>query len=78
MGKVRISKVKIIATKLIEEFPKMFTTDFENNKKLVYQYSTIRSKHLGNRVAGYITRIMASKKKREAAIAAQEAEKAAS
>ncbi|MCS7098552.1 MAG: 30S ribosomal protein S17e [Candidatus Methanomethyliaceae archaeon] len=78
MGKVRIGKVKMIATKLIEELPNMFTTDFENNKKLVYQYSNIRSKHLGNRVAGYITRLMASKKKREVAIAAQEAEKAAS
>lgn len=78
MGKVRIGKVKMIATKLIENFPNMFTTDFESNKKLVYQYSNIRSKHLGNRVAGYITRLMVSKKKKEAALATQESEEAAS
>ncbi|NHV60650.1 MAG: 30S ribosomal protein S17e [Candidatus Verstraetearchaeota archaeon] len=74
MGKVRIGKVKAIAVELTERYPNVFTTDFETNKKLVYQYSDIRSKHLGNRVAGYITRLLVSKKKREEAIAAEEAE----
>ncbi|MEM4158046.1 MAG: 30S ribosomal protein S17e [Candidatus Methanomethylicaceae archaeon] len=74
MGKVRIGKVKAIAVELTERYPNVFTTDFETNKKLVYQYSSIRSKHLGNRVAGYITRLLVSKKKREEAIAAEEAE----
>ncbi len=74
MGKVRIGKVKAIAVELAECYPNVFTTDFESNKKLVYQYSSIRSKHLGNRVAGYITRLLVSKKKREEALAAEEAE----
>ncbi len=74
MGKVRIGKVKAIAVELTERYPNVFTTDFETNKKLVYQYSNIRSKHLGNRVAGYITRLLVSKKRREEAIAAEEAE----
>lgn len=74
MGKVRIGKVKAIAVELAERYPNLFTTDFENNKKFVYQYSNIRSKHLRNRVAGYITRLLMSKKKREEALAAEEAE----
>jgi len=74
MGKVRIGKVKAIALELTERYPNVFTTDFETNKKLVYQYSSIRTKHLGNRVAGYITRLLVSKKKREEAISAEEAE----
>ncbi|MCX8182586.1 MAG: 30S ribosomal protein S17e [Candidatus Methanomethyliaceae archaeon] len=74
MGKVRIGKVKAIAVELTERYPNVFTTDFETNKKLIYQYSSIRSKHLGNRVAGYITRLLVSKKKREETIAAEEAE----
>ena len=74
MGKVRIGKVKVIAVELTERYPNFFTIDFETNKKLVYQYSDIRSKHLGNRVAGYITRLLVSKKRREEAIAAEEAE----
>ncbi|MGQ9760043.1 MAG: 30S ribosomal protein S17e [Candidatus Methanomethylicaceae archaeon] len=74
MGKVRIGKVKSIAVELTERYPNVFTTDFENNKKLVRQYSNIRSKHLSNRVAGYITRLLVLKKKREEALAAEEAE----
>ncbi|MCC6013632.1 MAG: 30S ribosomal protein S17e [Candidatus Verstraetearchaeota archaeon] len=65
MGKVRVSKVKIIARKLVETFPNTFTTDFNTNKQLVCKYTNIRSKHLRNRVAGYITRILARKKKLE-------------
>ncbi len=65
MGKVRVSKIKIIARKLIETYPNVFTTDFKNNKELVCKYSSIRSKHLRNRVAGYITRLLITKKKLE-------------
>jgi small subunit ribosomal protein S17e len=65
MGKVRVGKIKIVARKLVETYPNVFTTDFKTNKELVCKYSNIRSKHLRNRVAGYITRLLMAKKKLE-------------
>ena len=55
-GKVRI-ELKRIARELVERFPDKFTTDFENNKKLVDTFTNISSKKLRNRVAGYITQL---------------------
>jgi small subunit ribosomal protein S17e len=74
LGKVRISKVKSVSNELVNKYGNVFTTDFETNKKLICQYSDIRSKHLNNRVAGYVTRLLISKKKRAEALAAEEAE----
>lgn len=74
LGKVRIGKVKSISAELVSKYGTVFTTDFVANKKLVYQYSDIRSKRLNNRVAGYVTRLLVSQKKREEALAAEEAE----
>ena len=76
MGKVRIGKVKSISNELVLKFGGVFTTNFEENKKLVQQYTDITSKRLKNRVAGYITRLKVNEKKREEAEAA-EAEKVA-
>jgi len=47
-----------IARELVERFPGKFTTDFENNKKLVDTFTNISSKKLRNRIAGYTTRLM--------------------
>lgn len=74
MGKVRIGKVKSISNELVLKYGNVFTTNFEENKKLVQQYTDITSKRLKNRVAGYITRLKVNEKKREEAEAA-EAEK---
>ena len=49
---------KKIARELVARFPDKFTTDFENNKKLVDTFTNISSKKLRNRIAGYITRLM--------------------
>lgn len=76
LGKVRIGKVKSVSNEIVSKYPTVFSTDFEVNKKLVYQYSDIRSKHLNNRVAGYITRLLVSQKKREEALKLEEAEMA--
>jgi len=74
LGKVRIGKVKGVSKELVSKYGNVFTTDFEVNKKLVYQYSDITSKHLNNRVAGYITRLKVNQKKRDEAEAAEAAE----
>jgi small subunit ribosomal protein S17e len=46
----------------MERFPDKFTTDFENNKKLMNALTNISSTKLRNRVAGYITQLQNQKK----------------
>ena len=58
MGNIRTSFVKRISRELIDTHPGKFTTDFEENKKLVAEYSTVSTKHLRNKIAGYITRLV--------------------
>jgi len=76
LGKVRTGKVKGVALELFKKYPNVFSTDFDTNKKLVSQYSDISSKHLNNRVAGYLTRLLIAQKKRDEALKAEEAEMA--
>ncbi len=57
LGKVRTEQVKRIAQELIKRNPDKFSTDFENNKKLVKSLTRISSTKLRNRVAGYVTRL---------------------
>ncbi|MCD6330907.1 MAG: 30S ribosomal protein S17e [Thermoplasmata archaeon] len=65
MGNVKPAFVKKIALELIEKFPEEFTDDFEKNKMLVERLTTISTKNLRNRVAGYITRLMEDRRKIE-------------
>ncbi len=58
MGKVRTEHVKRTARKLVQRFPDKFTTDFENNKKLVEEFTNLSSTKLRNRIAGYVTRLV--------------------
>jgi small subunit ribosomal protein S17e len=74
LGKVRIGKVKSVSNEVVSKYGTAFSTDFDSNKKLIFQYTDIRSKHLKNRVAGYITRLLVSQKKREDALKLEEAE----
>ncbi|MBE2900556.1 30S ribosomal protein S17e [Methanothermobacter thermautotrophicus] len=62
MGNIRTSFVKRIAKELIETHPGKFTDDFDKNKKLVEEFSTVSTKHLRNKIAGYITRIISQQK----------------
>jgi small subunit ribosomal protein S17e len=67
-GKARTDLEKKIARELVERFPDKFTTDFENNKKLVESLTNISSKKLRNRVAGYITQLQNQKKQNKLAL----------
>lgn len=58
MGKVRPERVKRIAKELVQRFPDKFTADFENNKKLVEEFTEGSSTKLRNRIAGYVTRLV--------------------
>ncbi len=57
MGKVRTEQVKRMARELLDKYPSKFTADFENNKKLVNEYTNVSSTKLRNKVAGYTTRL---------------------
>lgn len=56
MGTVKPAYIKIIANELLKRYPEKFTPNFDENKKLVSELTTIKSKTIRNRVAGYITR----------------------
>jgi small subunit ribosomal protein S17e len=58
MGKVRTLLIKKVSKELISKYPNVFTTDFERNKKILDTYSKADSKHLRNRISGYIVNLM--------------------
>ncbi len=62
MGNIRQTNIKRIAFQLLENHRDIFTKDFETNKVLVTKYTTIESKVIRNRVAGYVTRKVARMK----------------
>ncbi len=58
LGKVRPERVKRIARELVSRHPDKFTTNFEDNKKLVETLIETSSTRLRNRIAGYITSLI--------------------
>ena len=58
MGKVRTILIKKVSKDLINKYPDVFTTDFEKNKELLDKYLEVDSKHLRNRISGYIVNLM--------------------
>lgn len=57
MGNVRPEKVKRVARELFEKHPTMFTTDFDQNKKVLEKMMSTPSKSLRNMIIGYVTRL---------------------
>ena len=66
MGKVRTEKVKKIARELVSQYPDRFNAEFKNNQELVKSLATISSTRLRNKIAGYITRLLASEESAKA------------
>ncbi len=61
MGRVKSLSIKRTTRKVIEEYPNLFTDDFEKNKLLLNK--TIETnKRTRNSIAGYITRLIKKKK----------------
>ncbi|MCJ7650184.1 MAG: 30S ribosomal protein S17e [Candidatus Lokiarchaeota archaeon] len=63
MGKVRTILIKNVSKELINKYPDVFTTDFENNKRLLDKYIEADSKHLRNRISGYIVTLLKIREK---------------
>ncbi|MHA1254893.1 MAG: 30S ribosomal protein S17e, partial [Promethearchaeota archaeon] len=47
-----------VSKELMNKYPDVFTTDFEENKILLDKYLEIDSKHLRNRISGYLVNIL--------------------
>ena len=63
MGNIRPTYIKRIAKEPINIYPDKFVaSDFQHNKENVSELADFDSKVMRNRVAGYITRILATQK----------------
>ncbi|NLE04914.1 MAG: 30S ribosomal protein S17e [Crenarchaeota archaeon] len=56
MGKVKTEQIKRLSKELITRFPDKFTTNFDENKRLVDQVTEGTTTRVRNQTAGYITR----------------------
>jgi len=65
MGKVRTILIKKISKELISKYPDVFTIDFEVNKDLLDKFLEIDSKHLRNRISGYIVNLLKIRNREE-------------
>lgn len=63
MGKVRTVLIKKVSKELINKYPDVFTTDFDTNKRLLDKYIEVDSKHLRNRISGYIVNLLKIREK---------------
>ena len=64
LGNIRQTFIKNIAIDLTKRYPNQFKHDnFQHNKKKVAELSDVGSNLLRNRIAGYITRYLASQSK---------------
>lgn len=64
LGNIRQTFIKNIAIELTKKYPNQFKhNDFQHNKNKVAELSDVGSKLLRNRIAGYITRYLASQNK---------------
>ncbi|HEU17319.1 MAG TPA: 30S ribosomal protein S17e [Methanoregulaceae archaeon] len=53
---IKPTYIKAIGIELLSSYGKRFTNDFDENKLIVAEVTTIDSKRVRNRVAGYVTR----------------------
>jgi small subunit ribosomal protein S17e len=60
MGRVKTKNIKRVGKQLIEDYPDEFSEDFTENKTKVNELTTVQTKPLRNKIAGYI---VAEKKK---------------
>jgi len=69
LGKVRTKIIKKAAKELLAAYPTMFTTNFEENKKVIDQVLDVYGKKLRNRIAGYISNLKKIEEKRKTGLA---------
>jgi len=58
MGRIKQTYLKRIANELLEKYKGEFGKDFQKNKEKVQELSTVESKSIRNKIAGYITKVV--------------------
>ena len=58
MGRIKQTYLKRIANELLEKYKGEFGKDFQKNKEKVQELSTVKSKSIRNKIAGYITKVV--------------------
>jgi small subunit ribosomal protein S17e len=56
MGNIRPTYIKRVAIELVQQYPRVFSADFDSNKLMVNKLCNVDSVKMRNRIAGYITR----------------------
>jgi small subunit ribosomal protein S17e len=59
MGNVQTEQIKRVARELVRRFPDKFSSNFENNKRMVNMLTQGTTTKVRNQIAGYITRALA-------------------
>jgi small subunit ribosomal protein S17e len=60
LGKVKTEHIKKLAKELMSRFPEKFSGNFDENKQTVAELTEGATTKVRNKVAGYITRKVAS------------------
>lgn len=55
MGNVKSTQIKTLSDGLLEIHPDKFSTNFEENKKVIDELLSLESKSQRNKIAGFIT-----------------------
>ena len=56
LGKVKTEQIKRVGKELLARFPDKFTSNFDENKRLVDSLTQGTTTRVRNQIAGYITR----------------------
>lgn len=54
MGRVKTKNIKKASKELLEQYPDEFSEDFAYNKAKVDEFTTVQSKSVRNKIAGYV------------------------
>jgi small subunit ribosomal protein S17e len=60
VGSIRQTYIKSTVDALLRQYPNEFGSDFNANKDKVERLANVQTKEVRNRLAGYVTRKMAS------------------
>ncbi len=65
MGNIRQTAIKNTAVDLLKLYPDQFVAgDFQHNKEKVAEFTDVKTQVIRNRIAGYVTRLLAQRKSR--------------
>jgi small subunit ribosomal protein S17e len=64
LGNIRQIHIKNVANELLEKYPEDFIAgNFQHNKQKVAELTSVKSKLLRNRIAGYVSRLKSPRKR---------------